>query len=111
MTITSINTLSDALAAAASSLHRVYAARDDDKVIGFVVVSVQLDPTIGVQVTPLAAIGESYDILRNTPLEVLELYCKIKRGLRGWDGEFETYPLPPSDDDDMQAYYQLFDEA
>lgn len=112
--INSINSLGDALASAASALHRVYAARNEYReVCGYVVVSVRLEPSIGVEVTPLASLGERHEILRQTPLEVLELYCKVQRDLKGWDGDFESFPLPPSDEEDMQAYYhyQQFDEA
>lgn len=111
--INSISTLNDVLASAASALHRVYAARNaNDEVLGYVVVTVQLEPSIGVQVTPLASIGERHEMLRQTPLEVLELYCKVQRTLQGWDGDFESYPLPPSEEEDLQAYYyQQFDEA
>lgn len=112
--INSLNTLNDALSAVASTLHRVYAARNDEaEIVGYVVVTVQLEPSIGVQVTPLASIGERHEILRQTPLEVLELYCKVQNNLKGWNGDFESYPLPPSEEEDMQAYYQYqqFDEA
>lgn len=112
--INSLNSLNDALSAAASTLHRVYAARNDYKeIVGYVVVTVQLEPSIGVQVTPLASIGERHEMLRQTPLQVLELYCKVQNDLKGWNGDFESYPLPPSEEEDMQAYYhyQQFDEA
>lgn len=100
--------LNEALADTFSRLHRLYKAGPQ-----YVTAYVRVDAgtnTFDVDVAILAGPAQRIELLSQADTEALIKFAEVKRLVLDWNGDIESYPLPASDVDDTDEFYNFGDE-
>lgn len=74
---------------------------------GFVLVYPQIDnnAALDIRVSILSCDHVEYDLIRETPRDLLVAYCEVKSLLEEWDGDYASFPIPETSPDVLKQWY------
>ena len=74
---------------------------------GFIVVYPQIDSNalLDMRVSILSNERVEYDLIRETPCDLLVAYCEVKSLLEEWSGDYASFPIPETSPDVLKLWY------
>ncbi len=108
MPVSNLFLLNESLSELFAQLHRLYRV-GDQYVVAYAEVQPSTVSPFDINVAILNGPAQRIELISQAQPEALIRYAEIKRLILDWNGDIDSYPLPPSDVDEDDAYYNLGD--